>query len=252
MIVRTLFDRKPGSYERPPESVVEKMVELPAAQFAEFLKAPLKDWTFIAENVERMYHDGERDHCLLVLEQGKDDGLLVQSEGFSYARYAAYLPGARIILNAAVEQAAEQIVRDGTDNTPHGMWRYLTDELYHQTGLIAAAGNGIGPLLVEALRRRPEVKEAELRGKVFELLFHLEHCKNLSPEHQPEETAAQRQKRISDRLIAFLAEHDGSDELYQTLRRELGLPHEEMESMGFHLAHRYEDEPSPGISGPRL
>ena len=252
MIVRAWFDRKPERYAIPSESVVEKVVELSAAQFAAFLNEPFTDQTFISENVERMYHDGERDHCLLVLEQGKDDGLLVQSEGFSYARYATYLPSARVILNATVEQASELIVKEGTEKTSHGMWRYLTDMLYQQTGLVVKPDNGIGTLLVEALRRRPEVETAELHGKVFELLFRLDHCKNLSSEHQPEDTAAQRQERIADRLIAFLAEHDGSEELYQTLHGELGLSHGEMEAMGFDLAHRYEPEPSPGISGPRL
>ena len=250
MIVQTWFDRKPERYARPPESVVEKMVELSAAQFAAFLNEPLMDQTFISENVELMHHDGERDHCLLVLEQGKDDGLLVQSEGFSYARYAAYLPSARIILNAAVEQAAELIVRDGTDNTPHGMWRHLTDSLYQQTGLVAEADNGIGPLLVEALRRRPEVKEVELHGKVIELRFHLDHCKNLSPEHQPEETAAQRQERLSNEVFNYLGEHNDSSELYRIFHDDLGMTHEEIESLGFDLAHCYEKE--PGISGPRL
>lgn len=235
MRVNAYLQRKPDCL-CTPVCQVEKVVELSATQFAEFLKAPLKDWTFIAENVALMRHDGERDHCLLIMEQGQNDGVLVQSEGYDYARYAAYLPSARIILNAAVEQAAELTVKDGTENTPHGMWRHLTDTLYQQTGLVAEADNGIGPLLVEALRRRPEVKEVELRGKVIELRFHLDHCKNLSPEHQPEETAAQRQARIADRLVAFLAEHDGSEELYQMLHGELGLSHGEMEAMGFDLA----------------
>lgn len=59
---------------------------------------------------------------------------------------------------------------------------------------------------------------------------------------KPEETATERQARITDRLIAFLAEHDGSEELYQILHGELGLSHVEMEALGFHLAHHYEYE----------
>ena len=48
--------------------------------------------------------------------------------------------------------------------------------------------------------------------------------------------------RIQNRLIAFLAEHDGSEELYKTLHNELGLTNQEIEAMGFDLAHRYEPD----------
>jgi len=48
--------------------------------------------------------------------------------------------------------------------------------------------------------------------------------------------------RIQNRLIAFLAEHDGSEELYRMLRDELRLTNQEIEAMGFDLAHRYEPD----------
>lgn len=250
MIVRTLFDRKPESYERPPESIVEKVVELSAAQFAAFLNEPLMDQTFISENVERMYHDGERDHCLLVLEQGKDDGLLVQSEGFSYARYAAYLPSARIILNASLEQAAELIVREGTEYTSGGNWRVTFDELYEKTGLVVKQDNGVGSMLLSVLERRPEIAEAELTDECFDAVFYLDYCKNLDASSQPEETAAQRQERLINEVFNYLGEHNDSSELYRIFRDDLDMTHEEIESLGFDLAHCYEKE--PGISGPRL
>lgn len=44
------------------------------------------------------------------------------------------------------------------------------------------------------------------------------------------------------RLIAFLAEHDGSEELYEVLHDELGLTNREIEAMGFDLTHRYEPD----------
>ena len=48
--------------------------------------------------------------------------------------------------------------------------------------------------------------------------------------------------RIQNRLIAFLAEHDGSEELYKVLHDELGLTNQEIEAMGFDLTHRYEPD----------
>lgn len=46
-------------------------------------------------------------HCLLVLGWDCDDGILVRTEGSGYARYAAFIPGARLLL-AAEEMRAEQ------------------------------------------------------------------------------------------------------------------------------------------------
>ena len=48
--------------------------------------------------------------------------------------------------------------------------------------------------------------------------------------------------RIQNRLIAFLAEHDGSEELYRMLHDELRLTNQEIEAMGFDLAHHYEPD----------
>lgn len=48
--------------------------------------------------------------------------------------------------------------------------------------------------------------------------------------------------RIQNRLLSFLAEHDGSEELYKVLHDELGLTNQEIEAMGFDLAHRYEPD----------
>jgi len=48
--------------------------------------------------------------------------------------------------------------------------------------------------------------------------------------------------RIQNRLIAFLAEHDGSEELYKVLHDELRLDNQKIEAMGFDLAHRYEPD----------
>ena len=37
-------------------------------------------------------------HCLLVTGEGMEDGVLVESEGSSYARYAAFVPSVKDIL----------------------------------------------------------------------------------------------------------------------------------------------------------
>lgn len=242
--------------ERRPESLcttecqVEKVVELPAQEFDAFTHHPLEYEDFIAENKKFMFSKGIDSHCLLVLGQDRIDGVLVNSERTDSVRYAAFLPSARVILNAALEQAAELIAGGQVENAPEGCRRVLFAELYDRTGLVVRQDNGIGTMLMEKLLHRPEIAEVRMTGKNFEVVLHPEYGKRLSSDGTPVEGSSQRREQIAGKLIAFLAEHDGSEELYQLLHSELGLTHEEIESMGFDLYHRYEEE--PGLSGQEM
>ncbi|WP_066456686.1 hypothetical protein [Anaerotruncus rubiinfantis] len=66
-----------------------------------------------------------------------------------------------------------------------------------------------------------------------------------------QETGSKRppwtREQVGAKCLAFLAEHDGSEELYQMLHGKLGLTNAEIESLGFNLIHRFEEE---RIAGP--
>lgn len=71
--------------------VVDNVIELSRLRYEEFAKNLLTDFDFIKDNIEFMYIDTERVlHTILIKEGGKLDGILVESEGYNYARYAAY------------------------------------------------------------------------------------------------------------------------------------------------------------------
>lgn len=239
MIVQAFFERKPYGYP-PPRCQVEKIVELSGEAFDAFLSAPQKDWAFLLEHQEAMWSESGMTHCLLVLGRDRNDGLLVDAEGYGYAKYAAYLFGARDIVNAQIQQAADRIVREGVENTSEGSWCFYYDELYEQTGLVVTPDNGLGEMLLDALRCCPEVAEVEMTAECFDAVYYLDYCKNRSV--QPEERPLTREQ-IGLKCLDFLAEHDGSEALYQMLHTELGLTNGEIEELGFELAHRFEDEP---------
>lgn len=78
---------------------VEKIVELGHEEFSKYKYDLLSDRDFIKENVDLM--PGLRDGAmpvLLVLGEGHEDGILIDSGGYNYARYSALLPYARSIL----------------------------------------------------------------------------------------------------------------------------------------------------------
>lgn len=249
MIVQAQLDRKPGGYP-PPRCQVDKVVELSAGEFDDFLKNPLQDKAFITENKEVMYNDGHMAHCLLVLGRDRNDGVLVEAEGYDFAKYAAFLFGARDIVNAEIRQAADRIVREGVENTSEGSWCFYFDELYEQTGLVVKEGNGLGEMLLEALRQRPEIADVEMTGECFDAVYYLDFCKNLSSSAQPGEKTSLTKEQIGLKCLEFIAKYDGSEELYQMLHTELALTNAEIDALGFDLSHRFED--GPGMTQPQL
>jgi len=77
--------------------IVEKVVKLEAKEFESFTERLLDDQDFIKENKELQYID--RDgvwHCIMIKGKGTKDAILVQSEGYDWARYTAYLPSLTI------------------------------------------------------------------------------------------------------------------------------------------------------------
>lgn len=91
--MKAMFVFKPTEEELIPQDafVIEKTVTLSVDEFDEFVEDPLKDYEFIKENIDLMYHANKTHHCILVTSEEHDFGILVQSEGYHYARYAAYL-----------------------------------------------------------------------------------------------------------------------------------------------------------------
>lgn len=83
---------------RTQEFKVADTVELSAEGFERFRAHLNEDYDFIAKNANKYRVDEEGiAQCLLVLGKGQDDGILVISEGYSYARHTAYLPYAKTI-----------------------------------------------------------------------------------------------------------------------------------------------------------
>ncbi|HHV75740.1 MAG TPA: hypothetical protein GXX41_14130, partial [Thermoanaerobacterium sp.] len=68
----------------------------------------LDDYNFIRNNIDLMYCDREGVyHCLLMVGEDRPDGILVESEGSSYARYSAFLPNAVDFLTTHAGQEKE-------------------------------------------------------------------------------------------------------------------------------------------------
>lgn len=95
MKLHATFRRKDSEVETE-DCVVSKVVEIPQDRFDYFQTHLLEDTDFIIQNRDLMGYeaDGTR-HCILVLPEDGNDGVLVDAQGSSYARYSSFLPNAR-------------------------------------------------------------------------------------------------------------------------------------------------------------
>ena len=97
MQLRAIFQRKEACFE-PSECEIEKVIHLSDSDFARFQQTLLDNYDFLRDNADLMRVENGITHCLLVVGETFEDGILVNSEGSDYARYAAYFPKAKQFL----------------------------------------------------------------------------------------------------------------------------------------------------------
>ena len=92
--MKVKFQWKAGLEDLIPQNefVVEKTVILSKTKFERFILDYGNNEDFIEENIELMYVESNGLwHCILVTCEEVDYGILIESEGYSYPRYAAYI-----------------------------------------------------------------------------------------------------------------------------------------------------------------
>ena len=98
LVLNTSLERKPTELA-VNGCIIEKAIPVSHRMFETITKAPLRDEPLIAENKDIMYFDSKYNkyHCLLIYDKEFGDGIVVESEGSNYARYAQYVPQAKTI-----------------------------------------------------------------------------------------------------------------------------------------------------------
>ncbi len=98
MMLNVTLNRKDNAIETEP-CQVEQVWTLTDDEFRFFKNNLLEEYDFLRDNRELMGYsqDGVR-HCMLIVSESGDDGILVDAQGSSYARYSAHVPHARQLL----------------------------------------------------------------------------------------------------------------------------------------------------------
>lgn len=69
--------------------IISKYIELSNKDFKDFCKDFLVHRDFIIENSKHMGFENDTFYCLLIYNKESNDGILVENEGYGYARYTA-------------------------------------------------------------------------------------------------------------------------------------------------------------------
>ena len=206
MIINIPFQRKEADID-PEPCTIEGVVEISADEFQYFKTHLMKDYDFLMINREKMGYseDGVR-HCLLVLPQDGDDGILVDTQGANYARYSSYLPNARQMMSVGQYQSlldfvsemygqAQSAVDKVLKNQQDGAY-CLKDTTFpdRQTPLFSY------PLLGEMLSERPEFSSVNVMGD--EMLI------AVAPEYLKEKIDLSKYRQLTeDDVDIMLAKH---------------------------------------------
>lgn len=159
------------------ECKIEAVVELDETQFISFKRHMLDNYDFICEHVDLMYRDRNGlDHCLLVLGKGHEEGILVDSQGSSYARYSSLLPNARTFLQKNIQTMAEELIREGTAQTDNGSWVISFEEISQHFDCTVTPTNGLGQMLIAEMRARDDVANLVIAEDSLEMTYYLDHA----------------------------------------------------------------------------
>ena len=176
----TTFDRKPQFHLR--NFVIEKTIWIPKEEFASMLGNPMEDKDFIADNKDLMYPDFYGIyHCLLVMAEGRTDGILIESDGYDYARYASYVPDATALsypslyaMNRKLADMVDFIVNERFRNITDESRRLSFEELESQIGIPVSGNTFLQDMLGKMLEDRPEVLVMEMDAEGLTVRYQLE------------------------------------------------------------------------------
>lgn len=111
--VRDLIAKAP--FPEKARFQITKVIELPTGQYRRYMNELWRDVSFISRNESNMSFDEKSETflCLFVTSRDEISGLLIEADGFDYARYAALIPEKKALAldGIPVERANEKCLR---------------------------------------------------------------------------------------------------------------------------------------------
>jgi len=220
---------------------IEKIIELSSHEFMSLLRSPLKDQDFIKESIGLMGMDKDGVyHCLLAIGEGCDDGLIIQAEGYGYARYSAFVSNARQIINSqsqyqsiknlekSLSDAVDEIISSAGGYDGDGPYRMLISELAEKHSF----DESYAPLLIKMLNECGQIGTVEYELSGEEIFAH----KTVPvAQYDPIPFEPERMKKLLDRALNWIGEMSTGPDLNDTLKNTIGMTDDEIAAAGFDI-----------------
>lgn len=144
------------------------MIELPEEQYLSFCREPWVPHSFLEEHQEDITVKDGIWQCLLVLGEGQQDGILVNTDTVNMSVYVSYLPWARKLylldqypalsaFNEIMGNLAEYYVQKAIEGQQNGLYRILK---YDLLGALEAGASKF-ELMLKMLKERQEFSYLE-------------------------------------------------------------------------------------------
>ena len=140
---------------------VEKWVFLPHSDFERLKANPYQEHEAITAAKNLMYEDEKTYHCLMLLDEYGDDGLLIEAEGFDYPRYSMLVPDAALIYERFRTSEAELKLHDMIKETVDKIC-----ELAHTDKTDFTSADMIDMVEVESLVKNAIVQQLAMRDDI--------------------------------------------------------------------------------------
>lgn len=172
--LKVIFERKPEWFQPVPVEI-ERIIRISGEELDELFQKPYLEYDFIKKHIDDMYLD-EKDvyHAILVMSNERVDGLLIESEGAGYARYASYVPCAMIAASPALSSlvnaiydAANRIVEKGREKN-QDVYEFDLNNTDEVEVLCLLHNPVLQENLIEVLLERDEIAEATIsEGRIL-------------------------------------------------------------------------------------
>ena len=189
------------------QAKAEKTIRLSEKEFENFLQSPMECQDFIKGNVDLMRQDESGVyHCLLVTGENHRDGVLVEADGYDYARYASYVPDAAAFSYDSLSEMGyrlaflvEQSVAKGLAAAQEGCWEVSFDEIREQSGLELGENPFLQELMADMIAERPEVAEVCIWRDCFSVNYRPEQLQERQKEEIAEHACPEeKRQRLGD------------------------------------------------------
>lgn len=148
---------------------IKKVIELSYEDYASFSQNLTTEYAFLKNEFDEYRVDNHGvAHCLLVLSEGRQDGILVLAENYAKVRYTAHLPNARQFLKMEqsfhlaefvdrLHNLTNQFVADAIDKQVEGEYKISLAPIRNKV----VNDSFSDTLFMEMLSERPEIAEVD-------------------------------------------------------------------------------------------